>query len=63
VTPSRDIRLLLGLCRITTLEDAEDLYEEFYPGDVLTPRAVSMVAAILAGGPPEKTEPPLQIAL
>lgn len=60
---TRDIRLLLGLCRITTLEDAEDLYEEFYPGDVLTPRAISMVAAILAGGPAEKSEPPQQIAL
>jgi hypothetical protein len=59
---TRDIRLLFGLCQITTLEDAEDFYEEFYPGDGLTPRAISMVAAILAD-PPETTEPPQQIAL
>jgi hypothetical protein len=50
---TRDIRLLLGLCHISTLEGAEDLYEEFYPGDVLTQRAVSMVTAILADGPPD----------
>jgi hypothetical protein len=30
---TRDIRLLLGLCRIATVEEAEELYEEFYPGD------------------------------
>lgn len=59
---TRDIRLLLGLCQVTTLEDAEDFYEEFYPGDGLTPRAISMVVAILAD-PPEMSEPPQQIAL
>jgi hypothetical protein len=60
---TRDIRLLLGLCQITTLEDAEDLYEEFYPGDSLTPRAEGMVAAIFADGPLQTPEPPDPIAL
>jgi hypothetical protein len=48
---TRDIRLLLGLCEIATLEDSEDLYEEFYPGDGLTTRAVGIVNAILGDGP------------
>lgn len=60
---TRDIRLLLGLCLVTTLEDAEDFYEEFYPGDGLTPRATGIVTAILAGGPPPAPEPPDPVAL
>lgn len=42
---TRDIRLLLAL------EDAEELYEEFYPGDLLTERAERMVTAIVEGEP------------
>ncbi len=60
---TRDIRLLLGLCQITTLEEAQDFYEDFYPGDGLTPRAISMVAAILADGLPQAPEPPEPVAL
>lgn len=48
---TRDIRLLLALCQVHTLEDAEKLYEEFYPGDVLVPRAEKIVNAILNGEP------------
>lgn len=55
---TRDIRLLLGLCSITTLAEAEALYEEFYPGDSLSDRAVQMVTTILANGPIEAPEPP-----
>jgi hypothetical protein len=32
---TRDIRLLMGLCGTTTREEAETLYEEFYPVDYL----------------------------
>ena len=60
---TRDIRLLLGLCQITTLEEAQDFYEDFYPGDGLTPRTISMVAAILADGLPQAPEPPEPVAL
>jgi len=45
---TRDIRMLLSLCDIATLDEAEDFYEEFYPGDRLDPRAVTIVSAILA---------------
>lgn len=48
---TRDIRQLLALCNIRTIEEAEELYEEFYPGDLLTKRAERMVTAILAGEP------------
>lgn len=47
---TRDIRLLMALCEIVTLQEAEDFYEEFYPGDGLTSRAVSIVTAILDDG-------------
>ncbi|MWB99988.1 hypothetical protein [Agromyces seonyuensis] len=52
---TRDIRLLMALCGIENVEDAEELYEEFYPGDLLTPRAMRMVEGILDG---EATAPP-----
>ncbi|MFD4421588.1 hypothetical protein ACFWN7_08795 [Agromyces sp. NPDC058484] len=60
---TRDIRLLLALCDIHTLESAEELYEEFYPGDLLTERAERMVNAILDGAPtPAPPSPgPLEI--
>ena len=57
---TRDIRLLLSLCEISSLDDADELYEDFYPGDSLDPRAVSMVTAILADGKshtPERPKP------
>lgn len=55
---TRDIRLLLGLCGTTTLAAAEDLYEEFYPGDSLSDRAIHMVTSILASGPITAPEAP-----
>lgn len=60
---TRDIRLLLAMCQVTTLEDAEDFYEKFYPGDGLTPRAMGIVTAILADGPLRAPEPPGPIAI
>ncbi|CAO1649973.1 Nucleotidyltransferase AbiEii toxin of type IV toxin-antitoxin system [Salinibacterium sp. NYA9b] len=58
---TRDIRLLLSLCEISSLDDADELYEEFYPGDTLDPRAVSMVTAILADGKSDTPERPKSI--
>ena len=60
---TRDIRLLLGLCGVRTLQACEDFYEEFYPGDNLAPRAVSIVTAILAEGPLDVPEAPERVAL
>lgn len=60
---TNDIRQLMSLCSITTLEDAEVLYEDFYPGDGLTDRAVAMVSAIVEGGLPTlvRSPEPLQL--
>ena len=55
---TRDIRMLLSLCEIATLDEAEDFYEEFYPGDGLDPRAVAIVTAILSAGALEVPKPP-----
>lgn len=45
-----DIRQLLAICTIGSLEEAEALYEEFYPGEGLDDRAVQMVRAIFGRG-------------
>lgn len=58
-----DIRQLLALCSISTLDEAEQHYEEFYPGDGLTDRAISMVERILAGGLPTMVPTPGPITL
>jgi hypothetical protein len=60
---TRDIRFLFGLCHITTLDEAEELYEDFYPGDSLAPRAVSIVTAIFADGRLQAPEPLEPVAL
>jgi len=54
---TRDIRLLLGLCGLESLLDAEAHYEEFYPGDALTDRAMHMVEAIFRDGIPTRATP------
>jgi hypothetical protein len=41
----------------------EVLYEDFYPGDDLSDRAIGMVTAILADGPPSSPEPLPPLAL
>lgn len=58
-----DIRQLLAICEITTVEEADDFYSEFYPGDALSDRAWEMVSRILAGGPlpSPRTPPPLDL--
>ncbi|MGU3644844.1 hypothetical protein ACLBXX_07720 [Microbacterium sp. C23T] len=60
---TNDIRQLLTLCQVTTLDAAEELYEDFYPGDALTDRAVAMVNAILDGGLPEHVPSPGPVEL
>lgn len=60
---TNDIRQLLTLCETTTLEAAEALYEDYYPGDGLTDRAVEMVQRILEQGLPEQVLPPGRVDL
>ncbi|WP_187250595.1 MULTISPECIES: DUF6036 family nucleotidyltransferase [unclassified Microbacterium] len=58
-----DIRQLLALCSLTTLADVEEHYEDFYPGDGLTDRAIGMVERILDGGLPTVVPSPGPIDL
>ena len=60
---TNDIRQLLRLCDVRTLDEAEELYEDFYPGDALSDRAVKMVAAILDAGLPDEVPSPGPIEL
>lgn len=60
---TNDIRQLMRLCEIRSVGEAEELYEDFYPGDALTDRAVGMVVAILEGGLPDKVLSPGPIEL
>lgn len=60
---TNDIRQLMRLCGITSLDQAEELYEDFYPGDALTERAHGMVKAILDAGLPAEVPSPGPIEL
>lgn len=58
---TNDIRKLLGVCQVSDLMSLEELYGDFYPGEALPDRAITMVEAILAEGPlsaPEPVPPP-----
>lgn len=52
-----DIRKLLGVCQIKDFAAVENLYEDFYPGDALPDRAITMVEGIFAEGTPSVPEP------
>ncbi|WP_448808800.1 DUF6036 family nucleotidyltransferase [Agromyces bauzanensis] len=53
-----DIAKLMVLCGISSVADAEDLYESLYSAEVLPERAVRMVTRILAVGLPEAPRRP-----
>jgi hypothetical protein len=53
-----DIRQLLAACGIDSVEAADALFSEFFPGDSLTDRAWRMVERILAAGPLAPPVPP-----
>ena len=42
-----DIAFLLDACAVTTVAGAEEIFEAFYPGDLLSPTAVARVRAAL----------------
>jgi|GEM_PF-642888 len=50
--------MLLGLCDVGSLEEAEDLFGGFFPGDALTGRAVDMVRAPFPGPPRARRRAP-----
>jgi hypothetical protein len=58
-----DIRQLLALCEIDSVQAADELYEEYYPGESLPDRAWDMVVRILSEGPLTKPDPPGPVEL
>jgi hypothetical protein len=56
---AEDIADLLDRVGITSLEDAEVLYGEFYPGDEFPPKTARLVEGVLAATRDSPTEPPL----
>jgi hypothetical protein len=54
-----DITKLLALNEITSVEAAEELFEEFYPGDALPEKAIRLLNKIFEIGlPPKPSKPP-----
>lgn len=57
-----DIRNLLSLCRFTSIAEVEIMYEAFYPGDTLIPRAVQILERLFSEGVPtnlSRVSPPV----
>jgi hypothetical protein len=58
-----DIARLLVICGIGSIDDAEALFERFYPGEVLKDRSERILTAIFARGLPAAVEPPPRLDL
>lgn len=54
-----DLAVLLPHCSITTSDQAEQLYEAYYPGDTLTPRTRQLLELILSRATQPPAAPPL----
>ena len=56
----QDIANLLAITGLSTLEELEGLFEEYFPGDVLPQKALRMIDSLLNTGLPElpSTPPP-----
>lgn len=53
-----DLQVLLAERGVTSVEDAEEIFEAFYPGDAFNERCVQVVAAALAHPVKARVEPP-----
>ena len=45
-----DIKVLMAICGLSSVDQLEQLFEGFYPADILSERAVKIVTAIRAEG-------------
>jgi len=54
----RDIGTLMTICGVRSKYEAEDLYEEFYPGEILEPKAHRILDVILRTGLPDLPSTP-----
>jgi len=49
---------LLVICSIRSAEEAEDLFEAFYPGEVLKDKALRLLEVVFARGLPPRVDSP-----
>ncbi|GAA1938049.1 hypothetical protein GCM10009775_32680 [Microbacterium aoyamense] len=57
-----DVAILLSVVGIQTASDADDLLEEFYPGDNLSPNIYALVEHLLADAIPAPAAPTLDLS-
>jgi hypothetical protein len=53
-----DLEVLIPAIGLTTVDEVEELFESFYPGDELTPRTASIIQAVLNLHSPKPPAPP-----
>lgn len=53
-----DLEVLIPAVGLTTVDEVEDLYESFYPGDELTDRTATIIQAVLDHHGPKPPVPP-----
>ncbi|CAN5334678.1 hypothetical protein BH11ACT3_BH11ACT3_18890 [soil metagenome] len=53
-----DIARLLRICSISDVTAAEDLFESFYPGEVLQVKAYRILTVVFSTGLPDAVDPP-----
>ena len=58
-----DIANLLAICEVANSDDAGELYEEFYPGEILEPKAHQILNVVFAKGLPKIPESPPAVSL
>jgi hypothetical protein len=58
-----DAAKLMAICGVTTLGEAEDLYEAHYSGEVIPDRGIRMVEMILRVGVPDVPHAPPELDL
>jgi hypothetical protein len=57
-----DVAVLLSVVGIQTAADADDLLEEFYPGDNLSPKTYALVEHLLADPIPAPVTPTVDLS-
>jgi hypothetical protein len=53
-----DIAQLMSICALSTVDELEELYSDFYPGDALDDRAIQIVEKVIEVGLPKRPTKP-----
>jgi len=58
---AQDVADLLTVCGVTTADEAEEILDDFFPGDGLPPQTYKLVEALLAQGPRDISVPQVPV--